>query len=96
MELTQTIKWNKLTTRELTDEEKEVYGHVYDYMWEGPIPEDTQEVLVYTEDNKYIKEPYVFTDIWVNYGNDMGFEQIYTELGETIYWASFPKPPKLD
>ena len=30
MELTQTIKWNKLTTRDLDDDEKELYGHIYD------------------------------------------------------------------
>lgn len=32
MELTQTIKWNKLSTRELDEDEKELYGHIYDYM----------------------------------------------------------------
>lgn len=90
MELTQEITWNKLTTRELTDEEKEVYGHIYDYMWDGPTPEDGQEVLVYT------KGIGVFTDIWTDYQDGVGFEQTFIENGETVYWAAFPEPPKLD
>lgn len=90
MELTQTIKQNKLTTRDLDDDEKELYGHIYDYMWDGPTPEDGQEVLVYTEAIG------VFTDIWTDYQDGVGFEQTDVEIGKTIYWTSFPEPPKLN
>lgn len=45
MELTKTIKWNKLTTRELDEDEKELYGHIYDYMWNGQTPENAQEEI---------------------------------------------------
>lgn len=90
MELTKTIKWNKLTTRELDEDEKELYGHIYDYMWNGQTPEDGQEVLVYTKDIG------VFTDIWTDYQDGVGFEQTFIENGDTVYWAEFPEPPKLD
>lgn len=96
MELTQEIKWNKLTTRELTEDEKELYADRYEYMWDGLTPEDGQEVLVYAKDNKYDKYNGVFTDIWVDYTDGVGFEQTFIENGETVYWAAFPKPPKLD
>ena len=33
------MKWNKLFTRELTEEEKEVYGDRFDFMWDGKMPE---------------------------------------------------------
>lgn len=96
MELTQTIKWNKLTTRELDEDEKELYGHIYDYMWDGPTPEDGQEVLVYVPNNYYGKYNAVFTDIWTDYQDGIGFEQTFIKNGETVYWAAFPEPPKLD
>ena len=96
MELTQQIKWNKLTTRELNEDEKELYGERYDYMWDGPTPEDAQEVLVYAPDNYYAKEVGVFTDSWTDYQDGVGFEQTFIENGETVYWAAFPEPPKLD
>lgn len=49
-----TITWNKLTTRPLTDEEKEEYNQQYgegviDFHWDGPTPYDEQFVLVYAE-----------------------------------------------
>lgn len=81
------MKWNKLSTRPITDEEKEVYGDSYDFMWEGETPEDGEEVLVY-------KPQYdgVYTDIWVEFNNGMGFENTDDEV---IYWMSFPEPPKV-
>ncbi len=40
------MKWNKLTVRELTKEEQEEYGDLYNFMWEGPAPDIGEEVLV--------------------------------------------------
>ena len=40
------MKWNKLTVRELTKEEQEEYG--YETLWDGPLPELDEEVLVTT------------------------------------------------
>ena len=97
MELTQTIKWNKLSSRELTEEEKELYGEQYDSMWNGQLPELDEEVIIYVPDKNIIyKDMLVFTDVWVDYPNGVGFEQTDVEIGKTIYWTSFPEPPKLD
>lgn len=97
MELTQKITWHKLSAREVTEEDKELYGEQYDSMWDGQLPELDEEVIVYVPDEKTIyKDLLVFTDIWVDYPNGVGFEQTDVEIGETVYWTSFPKPPKLD
>lgn len=40
------MKWNKLTTRKLTEDEVEIYGDKYDFMWEGTLPDIGEEVLV--------------------------------------------------
>ena len=40
--------WQKLTVRELTDEEKELFGDKVTSIWEGVTPEINEEVLVYT------------------------------------------------
>lgn len=42
------MKWNKLTVRELTKEEQEEYGDLYNFMWEGTAPDIGEEVLVLT------------------------------------------------
>ena len=80
-------KWNKLTTRHLNSEEKEVYGNRFDIMWDGKEPELDEEVLVYTNKSKG-----VYTDIWTASGYTVGFENTYDTV---IYWMSFPKPPKV-
>ena len=97
MKLTQTIKWNKLTVRKPNEEDRELYGDRYDSIWEGKIPEIDEEVLIYdpNKDN-YYTDTMIFTDVWVDYTHGIGFEQTDVEIGETIYWSSFPEPPKLD
>ena len=40
------MKWNKLTTRKMTEDEVEIYGDKYDFMWDGTLPEPDEEVLV--------------------------------------------------
>ncbi|MBB1552036.1 hypothetical protein HG452_000625 [Candidatus Saccharibacteria bacterium] len=85
-------EWNKLTIRPLDEEEKEYYKDYKDskieFMWEGDFPEDGEEVLVYTPQSKS-----VYTDIWSEYGNDVGFENTDKPV---IYWMSFPKQPKIE
>ena len=81
-------EWNKLTTRPLNNEEKEVYGDRFDFMWEGNQPEIGEEVLVYT-----LRSKEVYTDIWTddfNFG--LGFENTDEKV---VYWMSFPEPPKI-
>ena len=38
------MKWNKLTTRKMTEDEVEIYGDKYDFMWDGRLP-DIGELL---------------------------------------------------
>nr|DAX38151.1 MAG TPA: hypothetical protein [Caudoviricetes sp.] len=33
------MKWNKLTTRKMTEDEVEIYGDKYDFMWDGTLPD---------------------------------------------------------
>lgn len=81
-------EWNKLATRPLNNEEKEVYGNRFDFMWDGKEPELDEEVLVYT-----LRSKEVYTDIWTASGYTVGFENTYDTV---IYWMSFPKPPKIE
>lgn len=80
-------EWNKLTTRPLNSEEKEVYGNGFDLMWDGKEPELDEEVLVYTNKSKG-----VYTDIWTDSGYTAGFENTEEKV---IYWMSLPEPPKI-
>ena len=80
------MKWNKLFTRELTEEEKEVYGDRFDFMWDGKMPEIDEEVLVYTS-----RSGQVTIDTWVDYGDGIGFENTDDSV---IYWMSLPEPPE--
>lgn len=77
------MKWNKLTTRTLTDEEKELYPN-YDFMWDSNTPEIGESVLVYSYGEVKI-------DTWEDFGADgVGFENYD---GEVIYWMSLPDSP---
>ena len=41
------MEWNKLTTRNIAEEEKEFFHNAIEYVWEGETPEIDEEVLVY-------------------------------------------------
>ena len=81
------MKWNKLTTRELTKEEQEEYGDLYNFMWEGHAPEIGEEVLVTVplSSGKFIN---TYTDAWIEFDNGVGFE--YTD-NDVIYWMEMPQ-----
>lgn len=81
-------EWNKLILRPLTAEEREVYGDNFSFMWDGKEPELDEEVLVYISQNKE-----VYTDIWIDFGDGVGFENTDDTV---IYWMSFPEPPKIN
>lgn len=83
------MKWNKLTTRPLDDEEKEYYkDSKIDFMWEGNEPEIGEEVLVYSSQYEGVT-----TDTWTDdFDYGVGFE--YTDAS-VIYWMSFPEPPRI-
>lgn len=33
----------------------------------------------------------ISTDVWIDFGNGVGFENTYED---TVFWMSYPKPPK--
>ncbi|MGT2774989.1 hypothetical protein ACVRZG_02755 [Streptococcus hyovaginalis] len=78
------MKWNKLTTRVLTNEEKELYSD-YDFMWDSQTPDIGEQVLVYANGRINI-------DTWDDFGPyGVGFENIDEDV---IYWMALPEPPK--
>lgn len=79
-------EWNKLTTRDIYEDEKEIFGDEFDFVWDGKTPEIDEEVLVYNP-----KTQETTTDIWTDFGNGVGFENTYED---TVFWMSYPKPPK--
>lgn len=81
------MKWNKLTTRPLTDEEREEFGSTFEFMWDGVTPDENERVLVYDGDGNWID-----IDIWINInGDSVGFENTYAD---TVYWMPLPELPK--
>lgn len=78
-------EWNKLTTRNIYEDDKEIFGDGFDFVWEGKTPEINEDVFVYNP-----KTNVVYADIWIDFGNGVGFENTYED---TIFWMSYPKPP---
>ena len=78
-------EWNKLTTRDINEDDKEIFGDGFDSVWEGNTPEIDEEVIVYNP-----KTQEITTDIWIAFGNCVGFEDTYED---TVFWMSYPKPP---
>lgn len=81
-------EWNKLTTRNIAEDEKEYFNGGIEFVWEGKTPEIDEEVLVYNP-----KTQNIYTDIWIDYGEGIGFENTDED---TVFWMSYPKPPKED
>ena len=81
------MKWNKLTTRKMTEDEVEFYGVKHDIMWDGAIPEVGEEVLVTIPlpSGEFID---TYTDTWVEIGDELGFENTDNDV---IYWMELPE-----
>ena len=79
------MKWNKLTVRELTKEEQEEYG--YETLWDGPLPELDEEVLVTypLSSGKFVDTR---IDTWIEIGDGEGFENTDNDV---IYWMELPE-----
>ena len=79
------MKWNKLTLRELTEEEQEEYG--YEMLWDGPIPELYEEVLVTypLSSGEFVNTR---KDTWIEIGDGLGFEKTDHDV---IYWMKIPQ-----
>lgn len=79
------MKWNKLILRELTEEEQEEWG--YERLWEGPIPNLYEEVLVtYPSSSGKFVDTYI--DTWREIGNGLSFENTENDV---IYWMELPE-----
>lgn len=82
-------RWIPIKTRPMTEEEKEEIGHEYAYMYDCPLPDDGQEVLV--------------TDWIGNVEIDTfcrDYEGCYFENncddGEAVAWMPKPQPYKAE
>ena len=81
--------WIPIKTRPLTKEEKEEFGHEYAYMYDCPLPDDGQDVLI--------------TDWCGNVEIDTfcrDYDAFYFETncddGEVIAWMPLPTPYKAE
>lgn len=81
-------RFNKTTKTYMIEleDEKEYFNGGIEFVWEGRTPEIDEEVLVYNPSTQSI-----YTDIWVDYGEGIGFENTDED---TVFWMSYPKPPK--
>lgn len=81
------MKWHKIYKRELTEEEKEMYGNLYTFMWEGHDPNIGEEVLLtYPLSSGGYSDTRV--DTWIEYDMFVGFEGTDADV---IYWTELPK-----
>ena len=80
------MQWNKLTTRNIAEDEKEFFHNAFEYIRQGKTSEIDEEVLVYNP-----KTQDIYTDIWIDYGEGIGFENTDED---TVFWMSYPEPPK--
>lgn len=79
------MEWNKLTTRNIAEDEKEYFNGAIEFVWDGKTPEIDEEVLVYNPTTKRI-----ITDTWIDYGEGIGFENTDEDV---VFWMGYPKPP---
>lgn len=81
------MKWNKLITRKMTEDEVEIYGDKYDFMWDGRTPELGEEVLVTVplSSGKFVD---TYVDTWEEIGDGVGFENTDDDV---IYWMEIPQ-----
>ena len=81
------MKWNKLITRKMTEDEVECYGDKYDFMWEGTAPDIGEEVLVtYPLSSGRFVDTRI--DTWREIGNGLSFENAENDV---IYWMEIPQ-----
>ena len=80
------LKWNPVSERPMTDEEKESYDFTEDYafIYDCKLPENDQEVLITTSSGRVTT-----TTFFDDYG--CYFEN-YEDAGEVIAWMPLPEP----
>ena len=85
----QQTSWIPIKTRPMTEEEKEEIGHEYAFMYDCPLPDDGQDVL--------ITDCYgdVEIDTFCRDGEGVYFENNCDD-GEVIAWMPLPEPYKTE
>ncbi|WP_150203325.1 hypothetical protein [Streptococcus constellatus] len=79
------MKWNKFSTRELTQEEREFFTENVTFIWEDPVPDVGETVLV--SDGITI-----WLEAWTEFDGDaVGLED---NDAEGLYWMQLPELPK--
>lgn len=80
-------KWIPVKIRLLTEEEKEEIGYEYDYIYDCPLPDNYQDVLITT--------PYGVqtTTFYTDYGC---YFESYEDEGDVIAWMPLPEPYKAE
>lgn len=73
------MEWNRLTTSNIAEEEKEFFHDGIEYIWEGKTPEIDEEVLVYNPKTQNI---YILIS-----GLIMGKELVSRTLMKTQYFG---------
>lgn len=80
------MKWIKFTTRELIDEEREMFPNAQ-FMWDNPVPDIDEEVLVSDGTN-------IWLETWIDFDSDTcGLED---NDAEGLYWMPLPKLPEVE
>jgi hypothetical protein len=76
------MKWNKFTLRKTKQEEKEHFGT--DEIWDTPLPESEQSVLVSNG-----------IDIWIDeWYQDLDGANLMDTDALGLYWMPLPELPK--
>jgi hypothetical protein len=88
-------EWIPIKYREMTEEEKQYYAdqtgcdpEEFDYMFDCPLPEDGEEVLVNTPFDYVGMTTFYEDSIFGNYFED------YEDMGDLIAWMHKPAPYK--
>lgn len=78
-------EWVEITTRPLTDEEKEDEAfNEFDYIYTCETPDNAQDVLITTR-NGYIAQTTFYTDYGCYFEN-------FEELDDVLAWRPLPEP----
>ena len=81
------MKWHKLTKRKMTEDEVEIYGNKYDFMWDRTLPDIDEEVLVtYPLSSGEFVDTY--KDTWLDFEVGEGFENTESDV---VYWMEIPQ-----
>ena len=80
------MEWIPVKTRPLTDEEKNIYGENYTFMYDCKLPADEQEVLITT--NMGSVEQVTF----YRHSEYGCYFEYYEDDGDVVAWMPLPEP----